>query len=382
MYIFYLQRGVYIEQSSSILMIERAHIWKKKILFLSIFPLVAVITLEGGYIKAFQALLSESVPHEERFGIYLLDLATEDVTLIYTSPRKISGLSLTSRGDTLAFSQESDGSGTAYEEICIIEVDGSNYRRLTSNTVMDTYPCWSPDGSAIAFLSWRDKTMDIYIMDFDGSDARQLYDSGGHDGDIHWLYNTIAFTRNSQIWVMNSDGTDPRQITDPPRAGEWGKAVLPFGDYDPRIHPDGTKILFERMVDDKTRHGNYNIYAIDIDGSSESALTDTGYTQGLAHWSHDGTKIVYLVTAVGENGKYDIYTMNADGTESQDINPDYFPAAFLCHSPIFSSDDSKIFFVGEWWEQESTTFPAFLVIFGLLLALVAFKRIQHQNSNR
>ena len=343
-------------------------------LFLSIFPLVAILALEGGYTKAFQSLLREPVPHEERFGIYLLDLSTEDVTLIYTSPRKLSGLSLNSAGDSLAFSQEFDGSGTKYEEICVIDVDGNNYKRLTSNTVMDTYPCWSPDGGEIAFLSWRDKSMDIYIMDSDGSNTRQLYDSGGHDGDIHWLNNTIAFTRNSQIWVMNSDGTDPRQVTDPPRAGEWGEAVLPFGDYDPRIHPDGTKILFERLIDDTTRHGNYNIYVIDSDGS-ESALTDTGYTQGLAHWSYDGTKIVYLVTAVGEKGEYHIYMMNADGSGSQDITPDYFPASFLCHSPIFSSDDAKIFFVGEWWEQEST-FPAILVVFGLLLALIAFKRIQ------
>jgi hypothetical protein len=32
------------------------------------------------------------------------------------------------------------------------------------------------------------------------------------------------------------------------------------------------------------------------------------------------------------------------------ITPDYFPANFLCHSPIFSVDDDQVFFVGQWWE--------------------------------
>jgi hypothetical protein len=42
--------------------------------------------------------------------------------------------------------------------------------------------------------------------------------------------------------------------------------------------------------------------------------------------------------------------MNSDGTDNHSITPDYFPAAFLCHSPLFSADDSRVFFVGEWWE--------------------------------
>ena len=45
--------------------------------------------------------------------------------------------------------------------------------------------------------------------------------------------------------------------------------------------------------------------------------------------------------------------MNADGTDNHNITPDYFPAEFLCHTPVFSIDDSKIFFIGEWWEWSS-----------------------------
>jgi len=51
---------------------------------------------------------------------------------------------------------------------------------------------------------------------------------------------------------------------------------LPFGDYNPFLNSDGTKILFERMIDDETSHGIYEIYAVNVDGSDEVALTDTG----------------------------------------------------------------------------------------------------------
>ena len=61
-------------------------------------------------------------------------------------------------------------------------------------------------------------------------------------------------------------------------------------------------------------------------------------------------KIAYLVTAIDDKGVYDIYMMNADGTDNHCITPSYFPDTFLCHAPIFSKDDSKIYFVGEWWK--------------------------------
>jgi len=71
---------------------------------------------------------------------------------------------------------------------------------------------------------------------------------------------------------------------------------------------------------------------------------------GLTSWSYSGDKIVFIVAAIDDLGKYDIYIMNSDGTNNRDITPDYFPNDFLCHSAVFSNDDSAIYFVGEWWE--------------------------------
>ena len=290
------------------------------------------------------------VPHVKKWGIYSLDLSNQRVDLIYSSDNKIVTLRLNNNVDKFVFSMTFNSSDYNNSEICLLNRDGSNFIRLTNNNYWDLYPTWSPDGSKIAFLSFRENDLDIYTMNIDGSNQLKFYDSGSHDADIHWINNTIVFTSESKIWRINDDGTNPSIVTDPPNAGEWGNANLPFGDYDPNIHPDGNKIAFERLENDTSPHGNYNIFIVNLDGSDETRLTSNYYTQGFPTWSHSGEKILFLVTAISDEGKYDLYMMKSDGSDYKNITPEYFPDRFLCHAGVFSPDDSLIYFVGEWWE--------------------------------
>ena len=298
---------------------------------------------------------NSSVPYLEEWGIYELDLETNETRIIYTNPDEIVTIAVNHDESKLALCLN-HGEGYDYTELYTMEIDGSGITRLTNNTQWDLYPNWSPDSSEIAFLSWRNSSLDIWRMNADGANQRLIYDSGGHDSDINWRGDKIAFTRDSQIWVMNSDGSDPMRLTDPPRATEWGNAVLPFGDYDPRISPDGATIVFERMVDDSSPHGNYDLFLIDIDGSNERRLTETGWTQGIATWSPDGEDLIYLVSAKGTEGAYDIYRINADGTGMVDLTSDLFSLEFLVHSPVYAPEGS-IYFVGQWygWERKNPT---------------------------
>jgi Tol biopolymer transport system component len=311
---------------------------------------VVAVVVAGCSDQAADVVDDRTVPRAETWGIYALDPESGDAVLIFSSPRPLGGLRVNAVGDRLVFSQRVDGDGDEHGEICTLHADGTGYRRLTDNAVIDVYPCWSPEGTEIAFLSWRDADVDIYVMDSSGGNLRKLYDSGFHDADIDWVGDWIAFTRNSQIWLTTNSGDGAHRVTDPPRAGQWGNCDLPFGDYDPRLSPDASTIVFERLEDDASVHGNYNIFVIDTDGTGELRLTNTGWSQGLATWSRRGDKIAYLVAAVGDEGRYDIYVMNADGTDNRPITPSYFPADFLCHSPVFSTDDSRILFIGQWWE--------------------------------
>lgn len=300
---------------------------------------------------------TKQVPHEGQWGIYALNLSTQDIALLYSAGDEIAGLDLSNSGTHLTFSKKTQSAVEldTTSEIYTLDIDAGELTRITNNNYFDTYPSFSPDDSQIVFLSLRTGTLDLYVMNSDGANQQLLYNSGGHDADVDWGSNgRIAFTRDYQIWSVKSDGTDPQQITDPPDAGLWGIANLPIGDYDPRISPDGSKITFERMVDVSYPHGGYDIHVISTDGNGETSLTHTGsqgFAQGFANWSHSGDKLVYILSAIVTEGKFDIYMMNADGSENHVITPGYFPSVFLSHNAVFSLDDSEVYFIGQWWQQ-------------------------------
>ena len=293
--------------------------------------------------------VSAAVPYMERWGIFELDMETQDVTLLYTTPWRITVLRLDWAGERFVFALRIGGEDMELDEICTVGLDGSGFTRLTENDRMDTYPTWSPDGEKVAFLTWGE-TLDIHVIDSDGGGERLLYDSGYHDADVHWVGGKITFTRNNCIWIMDEDGTGVTQVTEHPQAGEWGSAPLPYGDYDPRLSPDGGTIVFERMTDNAATHGGYDLYIVNVDGTGLVALTDNGWTQGMASWSPSGDRLVYVVSAMGSEGRYDVFMIDADGGGMVDLTSEVFPAGFLAHDPIFSPDDSKVYFVGEWWD--------------------------------
>ena len=70
--------------------------------------------------------------------------------------------------------------------IYVMNTDGSNLNRLTSNSADDEDPNWSPDGTKIAFISKRDGHYEIYLMNVDGSDQIRVTYSNGHAVDPDW----------------------------------------------------------------------------------------------------------------------------------------------------------------------------------------------------
>jgi len=281
---------------------------------------------------------SLSVPKIENWGIYSLDLGSKKADLIYSSAEKLTGVSV--KDNLFAFEMN--------EEIYTYNKNSKVLAQLTNNTYLDTYPIFSPNGLKLAYLSMNN-TLDIRVMNVDGSDDELLYDSGFHDADISWINDKIVFTRNSRVWIMDDSGFNAKQLTNYSEAEVWGKANLPFGDYDPRISHDGSKIVFERLLDDVSVHGNYDLFLINVDGSNEARLTNTGYSQGLASWSPNDKKLVYSVAAINDSGAFDLYMINIDGSNNKNITPDYFPSNFLIQSSLFYSDN-LIYFIGQWWE--------------------------------
>lgn len=69
----------------------------------------------------------------------------------------------------IAFSSDRDQDNPGWRdqnrEIYVMNDDGTEQTRLTSNLKLDNEPSWAPDGDSIAFSSYRDNNWEIYILE-------------------------------------------------------------------------------------------------------------------------------------------------------------------------------------------------------------------------
>ncbi|HAZ64053.1 MAG TPA: hypothetical protein DCZ72_10650 [Armatimonadetes bacterium] len=82
----------------------------------------------------------------------------------------------------------------------------------------DGGPQWSPDGSSIVFNRW-DGHWEVYKIKADGTGLTALTSTKDHSGDAIYspdgktIYYTSSRTGWWQIWAMNVDGSNQRQVT-------------------------------------------------------------------------------------------------------------------------------------------------------------------------
>ena len=190
--------------------------------------------------------------------------------------------------------------------ICVMNADGSGSVQLTEDNAEDHAPTWSPDGSRIAFTSYRSPQGVIHMINGDGSGLWRITLDEYSNLQPAWSPEgrLIAFSSRRDgdfdIYVVNTDRSGLTQLTDTPHRDET----------EPSWSPDGTQIAFASKGEDGS-----GIFVINPDGSGERLVHASPGNPRSPAWSPDG-KMIAFASDAGVDGveNLEIFVVNVDGT--------------------------------------------------------------------
>jgi Tol biopolymer transport system component len=191
--------------------------------------------------------------------------------------------------------------------LVVMNADGSGQKEITESTGCSSCamgPYWSPDGTRIGFTvepnsrpTCEIKSTELAVVNVNGTECRRLTENSWNDLFCGWSPDgaTILFASDrdgqDQVYLMSEDGANLRRLTDPGSANKM-----------PAWSPAGDKIAF---VSD--RDGNDEIYVMDADGANVTRITSHAAQDWMPAWSADGTELLFSSDRAGS--ELDVYAV-------------------------------------------------------------------------
>lgn len=191
-------------------------------------------------------------------------------------------------------------------EIGTMHFDGTDLRELTKLNSLSLSPRWSPDGRYLAFMSYREKSTQMFIYDVREGTTKVLLAlpglnlPGAWSSDGKTLLATLSVDGNEEIYLIDIPTGKRKRLT-------YNRDI----DVSPVWSPDGKSIAF---VSD--RSGNPQIFVMNSDGSNVRRLTFAGNYNTSPSWSPRGNLILYEGRT---EGKFQIFALSVDGGDPVQI---------------------------------------------------------------
>ena len=192
-------------------------------------------------------------------------------------------------------------------DLYVMSIDGGEATRLTSGPAFDMQPRFSPDGRRIAFCTDRDGLWNIWTMDADGKDAKQVsrerrwfVNSPAWSADGEYIFARRHFVKErslgaGEIWMYHASGaSDGLQVTE--RTG-WQK-----DNGEPEPSPDGRYLYYSKDVTpgqnfEYNKDPNGTIYAVmrrDLTTGRERRAVSVQGGSVAPQVSPDGKTLAYV----------------------------------------------------------------------------------------
>ena len=215
--------------------------------------------------------------------------------------------------------------------IYTMNTDGSSQTKISNHDFAVHSPVISPDGSKVAYVSDSSSQYNIYLMNIDGSNVKQLTTDGSSFYPA-WSPDglKLAYASPTEIWTMNADGTNKTKLNIT-LTGSLSSLAAPCWS------PDGSKIAVTGW-----HSASANIHLINV---ATQTMTQLSYNVGIntgASWSPDGTKIAFASDQTSSTSSFKIYVMSADGKSQTQLTTADVSQHSLRYS--WSADSSKILF--------------------------------------
>ncbi len=222
-----------------------------------------------------------------------------------------------------------------------VNVDGSGLLLLRDDPNISFWgPAWSPDGTTICvtFGAVDGSKGELWLLDAAGQHPIQLTQNGRNNYYPAWSHNGNQITfisqqgsdvTTSEIARINVDGSDERRLT-ANHAWEYGASWS----------PDDQRIVFGSKMD-----GSWQLYTMNADGTQQQPLPTS--TPGNAPvWSPDGEQIVFKSDHEGNNN---IYVVNRDGSKQRTLTAN---STAINSTPTWSPDGRRIAF---WSDRDGAS---------------------------
>lgn len=168
-------------------------------------------------------------------------------------------------------------------DLWVVDYDGENLMRLTSNRTLNLCPDWKPDGTEIAFTSYDRGMQGLYSLDTATGKVRRIIQQEGLNLGASWhpdgqeLLLSLSRAGDPEIYRVSADGDIVRRLT-----------AMRSIEISPSWSPSGRELVF---TSDMT--GTPQLYVLDDVGSARRRLTWEGRYNDSAEWSPSGEQIVY-----------------------------------------------------------------------------------------